>query len=106
MHAIYSRSPRGVNPNGVAALCTPEDGGDVDYVKRASERTGGAMHWPIFVDPTVREFRKILDEFRASYVLRYTAQGVVRSGWHVVKVDVPAARGVTIRARSGYFIPR
>jgi VWFA-related protein len=106
MHVIDSHSPGGGSPNGVAAWCTPYDGGDVDYVKRAAERTGGGMHAALFGDPTVREFGRILDEFRASYVLRYTAQGVARGGWHAVKVDVPGTRGVTIHARSGYFIPR
>ena len=106
MHVIYSHSRGNLSWNGVAAWCTPEDGGDVDYVERAAERTGGGMHSPVFGDPTVREFRKILGDFRASYVLRYTAQGVARPGWHAVKVDVPGTRGVTIHARSGYFIPR
>jgi VWFA-related protein len=106
MHVIYSHSPGGVSPNGVAAWCTPYDGGDVDYVKRAAERTGGGMYAAIFGDPAVSEFGRILDEFRASYVLRYTVQGVARPGWHAVKVDVPGTRGVTIHARSGYFIPR
>ena len=106
MHVIYSHSPGGVSWNGVIAWCTPFDDGDVDYVKRAAEGTGGRMHAAVFGDPTVREFRKILDEFRASYVLRYTARGVARPGWHNVKVAVPGTRGVTVHARSGYFVPR
>ena len=106
MHAIDSHSPGGVSPNGVAAWCTPYDGGAVNYVGRAADRTGGRMHTAVFGDPTVKEFGRILDEFRASYVLRYTAQGVARSGWHAVKVDVPGSRGVMIHARSGYFISR
>jgi VWFA-related protein len=105
MHVIYSHSPGDVNPKGVPAWCTPYDGGDVDFVKRAAERTGGGMHSALFGDPAVKEFGKILDGFRASYVLRYTAQGVARAGWHAVKVDVAKTRGLTIHARSGYFIP-
>ena len=108
MHVIYSHSPGSFGPNGVAAWCTPYDGGDVDYVKRAAERTGGGMHFTIFGfgAPAVRAFGRILDEFRASYVLRYTVRGVARPGWHAVKVAVPGMRDVTIHARSGYFIPR
>jgi VWFA-related protein len=106
MHVIYLHSPHGLAPNGVPAWCTPDDGGDQDYVKRTAERTGGGMHAAMFGDPTVKEFAKILDDFRASYILRYTPQGVARSGWHVVRVDVPEMRGVSIQARSGYFVPR
>jgi VWFA-related protein len=105
MHVIYRHSPGSVSPNGVVAWCTPYDGGDVDFVRRAAERTGGEMHSALFGDPTVREFGRILDEFRASYVLRYTVQGVARAGWHAVKVDVPNTRGLTIHARSAYFVP-
>jgi hypothetical protein len=105
MHVIYSHSPGDVPRNGVVAWCTPYDD-DAGFVKSAAERTGGRMHAAVFGDPTVREFRKILDEFHASYVLRYTARGVARPGWHAVTVAVPEMRGVTIHARAGYFVPR
>lgn len=44
-----------------------------------------------------------LDEFRKSYVVVYTATGVVRSGWHELKVTVPKSRGYTVRAKQGYM---
>ena len=46
----------------------------------------------------------VLDDFRASYVLRYSAHGVRRPGWHDVTVEVPGGRGYRVRARSGYFV--
>jgi Ca-activated chloride channel family protein len=92
--------------NGAPAWCTPHDFGSVDFLERAADRTGGAMHSSVFRDPTIREFSRILDDFRASYVLRYSPSGVGRAGWHAVAVDVPKIRGATVRARSGYFAGR
>ena len=65
--------------------------------------TGGDSHRSRFGDPAVRTFAQILDEFRQSYVLRYSANGVKGNGWHTVAVKVPAQPGLTIKARSGYF---
>jgi hypothetical protein len=106
LHVIYSRGQGAPDPNGVIAWCTPYDGGQVDFLERAAGRTGGGKHSSAFGDPTVREFSKILDDFRASYVLRYSPSGVSRVGWHAVKVEVPNTRGATVRARSGYFVAR
>jgi VWFA-related protein len=106
LHFIYAHGSAGFNRNGVAAWCTPRDGGSVRFVKDAAGRTGGSMHNSMFGDPAVREFRTILDEFRTSYVLRYSPRGVARDGWHAVVVDVPAMHGVTVHARSGYFVAR
>jgi hypothetical protein len=48
-------------------------------------------------------FKRIFEEFRQSYVLRYSPTGVARAGWHAIDVQVPAQKGVTIRARKGYY---
>ena len=61
------------------------------------------QHRSRFGDPAVRTFAQILDEFRQSYVLRYSANGVKGNGWHAVVVQVPAQPALTIKARSGYF---
>ena len=45
----------------------------------------------------------MFSEFRQSYVLTYTPEGVTRRGWHKLQVDVPGRR-VTVRARSGYYV--
>ncbi len=83
--------------------CTPNDAHEVDFVEQSAIRTGGDKHQSRFGDPAVRTFAQILDEFRQSYVLRYSAQGVKGAGWHAVSVQVPAQPGLTIKARSGYF---
>jgi VWFA-related protein len=47
-------------------------------------------------------FLKALDEFRQSYVLHYTPQGVDRGGWHELAVNVKGTKKYTIRAKRGY----
>jgi len=47
-------------------------------------------------------FRKILDDFRSSYVLFFSPSGVDRSGFHTITVDV-ARPGTVVTARRGYF---
>jgi VWFA-related protein len=100
---IYVSSSGDVPEFSVPAWCTPSDARDVDYVVESAERTGGGRHQSRFGDPAVKTFAQILDEFRRSYVLRYSPAGVKAGGWHQVRVEVPAHAGVTIRSRSGYF---
>ena len=48
-------------------------------------------------------FLKALDDFRSSYVLRYSLSGVPRAGWHTVAVKVTKrGKTYTTRTRSGY----
>jgi hypothetical protein len=48
-------------------------------------------------------FLAALEEFRTSYLLRYTPTGVSRSGWHAVKVTVNGRSNNAVRARQGYW---
>jgi VWFA-related protein len=103
LHWIYVSADGDVDPLSVNAWCTPTDAGDIDFMSQAAVRTGGDTHRSRFGDPAVRTFAQILDEFRQSYVLRYSPQGVSTRGWHAVTVQVPAQPALTIKARSGYF---
>jgi hypothetical protein len=103
LHWIYVSSSGDFDPNAVGAWCTPGDAREVDFVGQTATRTGGDRHRSRFGDPAVRTFAQILDEFRRSYVLRYSPQGVTSHGWHAVTVQVPAQPALTIKARSGYF---
>ncbi len=47
------------------------------------------------------KFRRMLQEFRSSYVLYFTPRGVERSGAHTLEVRVKRP-GVDVRARRGY----
>jgi VWFA-related protein len=48
-------------------------------------------------------FLRSVDDFRASYVLRYVASGVPRGGWHDVAVTVKRPGAHVVRARRGYI---
>lgn len=103
LHWIYVSAGGDFDKQSVPAWCTPSDAGEEDFVEQSATRTGGDKHRSRFGDPAVRTFAQILDEFRQSYVLRYSAQGVSGRGWHTVSVQVPAQPALTIKARSGYF---
>ena len=103
LHWIYVSNQGDFDQLSIPAWCTPTDAREVDFVAQSAERTGGDSHRSRFGDAAVRTFAQILDEFRQSYVLRYSAQGVKSSGWHTVAVQVPAQPALTIKARSGYF---
>lgn len=84
------------NPTRAAAT-------EVAQVQRLVAQTGGVVHEePLFRNHVVSSFRKAFDDFRQSYVLRYTPQGVTRGGWHELKVDVARQGTFTVRARRGY----
>ena len=100
---IYVSNQGDFERSSVAAWCSPTDIGEVDFVEQAAARTGGDKHRSRFGDPAVRTFAQILDEFRQSYVLRYSPTGVKPNGWHAVVVQVPAQPALTIKSRSGYF---
>ena len=72
-------------------------------LKQAAELTGGRVHTPIVRANVVSYFRDAFDDFRQSYILRYTPAGVAPSGWHDLKVEVPIRPHATIRARKGYI---
>lgn len=103
LHWIYVSSQGEFDRQSVSAWCTPSDAGEVEFLEQTATRTGGDKHRSRFGDPAVRTFAQILDEFRQSYVLRFSPQGVPSRGWHAVVVQVPAQSGLTIKSRSGYF---
>jgi hypothetical protein len=65
--------------------------------------TGGVVHGGIIESLVGGIFRRILDDYRHSYVLSYIPKGVTVSGWHALKVEVNGAR-YSVRARPGYSI--
>jgi len=70
----------------------------------AAERTGGEWHSSLLGSASVlKAFTKIFQDFRQSYVLRYTPENVPAPGWHALQVQVPSVRGATIHARAGYY---
>jgi tetratricopeptide (TPR) repeat protein len=67
---------------------------------------GGDWHQTLrFSEPNlVSTFRRVFEEHRQGYVLRYTPRGVTASGWHTINVTVPKIRGAVVKSRRGYGI--
>ena len=75
-----------------------------EMLGQAAEATGGRLHDPQFSrDDPVGAFKRVFDEFRQSYVLRYTPTGVPSGGWHELNVSVKGNKATDVRARKGYF---
>ncbi len=77
----------------------------VRSLRQAAEESGGEMHPPGRFNDALGAFKRVVDDFRQSYVLRYTLKGLKREGWHTLKVLLtkPNARGYTVSSRKGYF---
>ena len=71
-------------------------------VNEAVETTGGSIT-PLSGD-AVEALKRIFDDLRRSYLLRYTPTWKSLPGWHSLSVRV-ARPGVTVRARRGYYRP-
>ena len=72
-----------------------------DFADLIAADTGGSV---VAVSPTesvTSTFRRILEQFRTSYVLYFTPTGVDRQGTHTLDVKVKDAK-VEVRARRGY----
>jgi VWFA-related protein len=76
-------------------------------LKQAAEATGGELRGRrLFgnADP-VSAFKRVFDEFKQSYMLRFSPRDVPGTGWHELAVAIPKKPEYTIRARPGYFAP-
>lgn len=78
--------------------------GDFEAFRAAAEVTGGALHLPGIFTDTSDVITKVVEDYRRSYLLRYTPAGAARAGWHEITVTVPAYPSYAVRARRGYGI--
>lgn len=114
LHAVLWATPQATTPTGnvvaygsasgssqqaVAEFRVP--GWEQDYraVLKAVDRSGGALH---HAAASTDIFQSILDDFRTSYVLRYSPRGVATKGWHELKIGVTRRGSFSVRARKGY----
>lgn len=72
------------------------------FPRDVSEATGGRQFAIESTKDLSSAFANILDEFRMRYLVSYTPQGVEPGGWHRLEVRV-RNRGVSVKARPGYF---
>ena len=68
--------------------------------------TSGQVFTPDSAESVSGVFKRVLDDFRASYVLQYSPAGVAIPGWHDVTVTVKKPGKYDVRARRGYAGPR
>lgn len=95
-------SARGVFLSQGNGRFVPYDGGpNRRLLDEAANRTGGAVYQRAAGTSLSALFAQALDEFRSSYLLTFTPQGVKAGGWHTltVKTKVPGRR---VRSRTGY----
>jgi Ca-activated chloride channel family protein len=71
-------------------------------LQRLSDETGGKVAQLAQGRDLTQEFVRALNDFRASYVLRYELKGVPAPGWHDLTVRVTRRGDFTIRCRRGY----
>ena len=68
-----------------------------------AESTGGReIKSSVLRQNAIGPLRDMLEEIRASYVLRYTPKGVPATGWHPITVKVTKPGSYDIRVRPGY----
>lgn len=73
-----------------------------DVFRSVTNATGGEIIELEKGDDLSQAFLTALENFRTSYVLRYSPTGVPSEGWHDVDVKVKS-RKYTVRARRGYW---
>ena len=74
-----------------------------EFFERLSTSTGGRPVVVSFGRPISEGFFTAIDEFRRSYVLRYSPEGVELAGWHDLTVRLKKPGRYDVRARRGYF---
>jgi VWFA-related protein len=93
------------NPERPASVLRTSSAPSTSSVGALSDRialeTGGMVAPLKPGENLTSKFRRMLQEFRSSYVLYFTPRGVERSGAHTLEVKVKRP-GVDVRARRGY----
>jgi VWFA-related protein len=104
LHAVLWTTPSsGPGSGGGRNIHNPGVSREWDASYRALDsavlRTGGTLQRNARAPEALAT---ILDDFRSSYLLRYTPRGVAPRGWHELKLRVTRPGSFTIRARKGY----
>src|SRR5262249_17488184 len=76
--------------------------GRTDLLAKLIAPTAGEVFPLPAGDSISHAFRRMLDEYRASYVLQYSPQGVTPTGWHQIAVSIRRRGRYEVRAGKGY----
>ena len=87
------------------AVSVAAPGRSAEFLRDVAAATGGKVFEVESNERLEGAFVEILDEFRQRYLLSYTPTGATKPGWHELNVRIKK-RGVTVRARPGYFAAR
>jgi hypothetical protein len=104
LHIVTVRPPAS---GGARAFVRPRyNEANLLILTEAAERTGGELRGRgLFGDADpVSAFKRVFQEFRQSYVLRYAPENVERDGWHELSVTVSGEPNAIVRARRGYYV--
>ena len=123
VHAFLNYAPTEPPPPGAEARPVPTVPHSVParFYRDLAEITGGTVQnvEPLtvfrndserrsmrvrFGDGLSEAFLRAIQDFRSSYLLRYTPEGVAPSEWHAIKVKVLKPGRHTVRARKGYAV--
>lgn len=100
--AIVLASPSLERPASLHRTASPLAGVTVGaFAERLAGETGGLVSVLTPGENLTSKFRRLLQDFRSSYVLYFTPSGVERAGAHTLEVRVKRP-GVEVRARRGY----
>ena len=100
--AIILGSPNPERPASLLRTSSPASSSSVGALSdRIARETGGIVAPLKPGENLTSKFRRMLQEFRSSYVLYFTPRGVERAGTHTLEVRVKRP-GVDVRARRGY----
>jgi VWFA-related protein len=106
MHAVFfaapgedTRNAGGINIVGGGPVSIRRWQADFRLVDDVVQQTGGLLHRAGRSDDALEA---IINDFRTSYLIRYTPRGVTPGGWHALKIKIARPGSFTIRARKGY----
>jgi VWFA-related protein len=102
LQIIMVRPPGGVR--GVSFMRPRYSDENILLLTEAAETTGGELRGRgLFGDAEpVAAFKRVFDDVRQSYLLRYSPREVDSAGWHELAVTVPKLPNATVRVRKGY----
>jgi VWFA-related protein len=102
LHIVTISGPAAAPP--IPPNWLPRRDAELGILQEAARRTGGELY-PAnhFGTNVVGAFDRVFEDFRSSYVLRYTPARVAARGWHELDVKTTRPGKLTLRARRGYF---
>ena len=90
-------------PAPVPPVWQPRSDFEFEALRDAARRTGGDLRTGGQFGPgSLRAVNDAVDDFRSSYVLRYSPS-MTSPGWHAIDVRVNRREPLNVRARRGYF---